>query len=611
MTASALDIETLVLSAHTALDAGDSSRAEALCRQALAHAPRHARALELIGALEMDQRRFGEAVPVFELLCSVEPDQSAHWFNLANSLREVGDADRSLEAFASAAARGERSADFYYNLGLTHMARGDFAAAKAILEDALKLEPGDAEILHRYVLSCYECMQFERALAALDNWIPPAIAPPETVAAIAQVLLNLGEDSRAQTLIGNVMRGNPTPGALLIQVQIFERTNRITEAAALLDQIASLPEVKSMGSDLLRVSAKIAQRRSDHALAIELYRQALADYSQLHDRHFILFSLAESLHALERYDETVMTLLDAHRSQAAFIRRSRPIAGLRGTPQMAVTEFTCDPADVATWDHTGAPPAADSPIFVVAFPRSGTTLLELTLDAHPLLRSMDEQPFVQNALEDILAKGITYPERLGALTPANLDELRARYYDRVRKKVQLDPGQRIVDKNPLNILRLPVIRRVFPNAPILLIVRHPCDVILSCFMQHFRAPDFAMLCSEMPSLTLGYRKTFDFWYDQAALLNPRVLEVRYESFVSEFGVQVRRIAEFLELPWDPAMLEPGERARSKGYISTPSYSQVVQPVTQKAVGRWHAYRKYLEPALPVLAPYLQRWGYDG
>jgi tetratricopeptide (TPR) repeat protein len=523
----------------------------------------------------------------------------------------VGDADQSLKAFASAAARGERSADFYYNLGLTHMARGDFEAAKAVLEDALKLEPGDAEILHRYVLSCYECMQFERALAALDNWTPPAIAPPETVAAIAQVLLNLGEDSRAETLIGSVMRGDPNASALLIQVQIFERTNRVAEAAALLDQVASLPEAKSMGSDLLRVSAKIAQRRSDHALAIELYRQALTDYAQLHDRHFILFSLAESLHALERYDETVLTLLDAHRSQAAFIRRSRPIAGLRGTPDMAVTEFSCDPADVATWDHTGAPPAAHSPMFVVAFPRSGTTLLELTLDAHPLLRSMDEQPFVQNALEDILAKGITYPERLGALTPADLDELRARYYERVRKKVQLDPGQRIVDKNPLNILRLPVIRRVFPNSPILLIVRHPCDVILSCFMQHFRAPDFAMLCSEMPSLTLGYRKTFDFWYDQVALLNPRVLEVRYESFVSDFGVQVRRIAEFLELPWDPAMLEPGEHARSKGYISTPSYSQVVQPVTQKAVGRWHAYRKYLEPALPVLEPYLRRWGYDG
>ncbi|HEV7613014.1 MAG TPA: sulfotransferase [Steroidobacteraceae bacterium] len=611
MTASALDIEGLVLSAHAALDAGDSSQAEALCRQALALAPRHARALELIGALEMEQRRFGEAVPVFELLCTVEPDQSAHWFNFANSLREVGDADRSLEAFACAAARGERSADFYYNLGLTHMARGDFAAAKAVLEDALKLEPGDAEILHRYVLSCYECMQFERALAALDNWTPSATAPAETVAAIAQVLLNLGEDSRAESLIRSAICGNQNAGALLVQVQIFERTNRVAEAAALLERVASLPEAQSMGSDFLRVSAKIAQRRSDHALAIELYRRALADYSQLHDRHFILFSLAESLHALERYDETVLTLLDAHRSQAAFIRRSRPIAGLRGTPEMAVTEFSCDPADIAIWDHTGAPPAVHSPIFVVGFPRSGTTLLELTLDAHPMLRSMDEQPFVQNALEDILAKGITYPERLGALTRADLDELRARYYERVRKKAPLDQGQRVVDKNPLNILRLPVIRRVFPNSPILLIVRHPCDVILSCFMQHFRAPDFAMLCSEMPSLTLGYRKTFDFWYDQAALLSPRVLEVRYESFVSDFGIQVRRIAEFLELPWDSAMLEPAERARSKGYISTPSYSQVVQPVTQKAVGRWHAYRKYLEPALPVLAPYLQRWGYDG
>jgi hypothetical protein len=176
--------------------------------------------------------------------------------------------------------------------------------------------------------------------------------------------------------------------------------------------------------------------------------------------------------------------------------------------------------------------------------------------------------------------------------------------------VELEPGQRLIDKNPLNILRLAVIRRVFPNSPILLAVRHPCDVILSCYMQHFRAPDFAMLCADMPSLTLGYRKTFDFWYEQVAMLSPRVLEVRYESFVADFPAEVRRVAEFLKLPWNPAMLEPALRARAKGYISTPSYSQVVQPVNTKSVGRWQAYRQYLEPALPVLEPYLKRWGYD-
>jgi hypothetical protein len=223
---------------------------------------------------------------------------------------------------------------------------------------------------------------------------------------------------------------------------------------------------------------------------------------------------------------------------------------------------------------------------------------------------MDEQPFVQNALEDVLARGAKYPEQLARLSAADLDEIRRRYWERARRKVHLEPGQRLVDKNPLNILRLPVMRRLFPNAPIVLAVRHPCDVILSCYMQHFRAPDFALLCSEMPALTLGYRKTFDFWYEHVELLAPRVLEVRYETFVSDFPAEVRRIADFLELPWDPAMLAPAERARAKGYISTPSYSQVVQPVHAKAVGRWQSYREYLAPALPLLEPYLKRWGYE-
>jgi hypothetical protein len=128
-------------------------------------------------------------------------------------------------------------------------------------------------------------------------------------------------------------------------------------------------------------------------------------------------------------------------------------------------------------------------------------------------------------------------------------------------------------------------------------------------MQHFRAPDFALMCADLPSLTLGYRKTFDFWYDEAALLQPKSLEVRYESFVADIGSEVKRIVEFLELPWDDAMLKPADRAHAKGFISTPSYSQVVQPVNQKAVGKWLVYRKYLEPALPIVEPYLTRWNY--
>jgi hypothetical protein len=135
-------------------------------------------------------------------------------------------------------------------------------------------------------------------------------------------------------------------------------------------------------------------------------------------------------------------------------------------------------------------------------------------------------------------------------------------------------------------------------------------VLLSCYMQHFRAPDFALLCRSLETLAAGYRREFDFWYEQASLLRPAVREIRYETFVADFERETRDLLQFLEVPWHDATLQPAQRARAKGYISTPSYSQVVQPVSGRSVGRWKGYARYLEAALPQVAPYLSRWSYE-
>jgi hypothetical protein len=198
---------------------------------------------------------------------------------------------------------------------------------------------------------------------------------------------------------------------------------------------------------------------------------------------------------------------------------------------------------------------------------------------------------------------------MAGATGQQLERARARYWELVHRKVALEPGQRLIDKNPLNILRLPAIRRLFPNSPILHAYRHPCDVILSCYMQHFRAPEFALMCRDLPTLALGFRRAVDFWYQQAALLRPPVREVRYETFVADFENEVRGIAAFLGLTWDDAMLAPAEHARAKGFISTPSYSQVIQPVHSRSIGRWKAYEGHFEPVIALIQPCLERWGY--
>jgi hypothetical protein len=451
----------------------------------------------------------------------------------------------------------------------------------------------------------------DEALSAIESW--PQFDPltPELMTQIALLLLNLGEPRRAAEAAMRAREIAPLSAETALKlVQVQERTNQLAAARQALDELRSDPRSSSLGSDLTLARAQLAQRESQHEQACELFRECLEGTPEPHRRHYHLFPLAKSLDALKRYDEAFTTLVDAHRSQVALLQRTAPEVSARRTPPMHITRFGCDPADVANWDDTGAPSAEASPVFIVAFPRSGTTLLEQTLDAHPALKTMDEQPYLQNAIDVLLAHKVGYPGKLATASAQHLEQARAKYWELTRRKVELAPGQRLLDKNPLNLLRLPAIRRLFPHSLIVLAYRHPCDVIMSCFMQHFRAPEFALMCRDLPTLALGFRRAFDFWYQQESMLRPAVHEIRYETFVADFEAQVRAVSEFLGLPWHDAMLAPAEHARSKGFISTPSYSQVIQPVHSRSVGRWKPYEQHFAQAIAQLEPYLVRWGYS-
>ncbi len=604
-----VDADSWVAEAARLYSVGQHAAAEGACRSALALDLKHVAAKAFLGAVLLAQDRFGEAEVIFAELATLVPGEPSYWMNLGTARRGLGRFDAALTAYSQAAELGQRDAVFYYNVGLAHLDRSDFKSARAVLDAARALAPQDAEIRLRYAQACYRSLASDDALAALADWRSLSAIGPAALAQIGQLLVNLGDQSQGQAALTAALVDPSADAAVLVTgVETFERLNRLNEAQALLARIESAPRTASVAADLLVVRGKLAQRAGDHETAVRLYSQSLQATEDHALRHRKLFPLAQSLDALGRFPEAWATLSAAHASQLDYLRRADPSLALGGPPAMHITQFGCDPVDVAAW-RDNAPGVEDSPVFVVAFPRSGTTLLELTLDAHPSLQSMDEQPFIQDALQEICDFSVDYPARLAELSPSQVAELRARYWRRVAKKVNLNPETRLVDKNPLNILRLPVIRRLFPNAPILLCLRHPCDVMLSCYMQLFRAPDFALLCNSLPSITRGYERTMDFWVRQATILTPRVHELKYESFVENFESELRRVMAFLELPWDDRVLSPAAHARDKGYISTPSYAQVVRPVSNKSVGRWRNYERAFAPLLPALRAPLERWGY--
>jgi tetratricopeptide (TPR) repeat protein len=611
MTTHAADPDMLVKAATSLYQSGQFDAAASCCRKALKVRPAHLGALNLLGVSLNAQGQHARSSEIFAELTRRQPQQVDHWMNLGTALLAQRRHDAALAAYAQAGALGEASADFFYNVGLVHLEMGNFEAARAVLGDAIRLAPDDPDICYQYAVCCDETMHHADAIAALRRWPEMRGLRTDLLAKIALLLMKLGELDRAEGALERAARDpQPDPESLLRMIQVQERTNRLAEARSALARLKADPRSRTLGTDLKVTEARLADREGRHQHAHDLYVEVLADTPELHLRHNHLFPLAKLMDALGRCDEAFAALEDAHRSQVAYLKLTMPNAANRQAPPFRLADLGCDPSDVAAWDQTGAPSPEDSPVFIVGFPRSGTTLLEQTLDAHPSLASMDETWFLHETIDRMVAGGHRYPDRLSALTVAEMDELRGLYWNRVRNRIDLASGQRLVDKNPLNLLALPAVRRLFPNSRILLAVRHPCDVILSCFMQHFGAPDFVLLCRDLRSLAAAYRRAFDSWFRQAGVLEPTVREVRYEKFVGDFETQVRGVAEFLGLAWTDAMLEPARHAERKGYISAPSYTQVIQPIYARSVGRWKCYEKHFAPVLPQLQPYFERWGYS-
>ena len=166
-----------------------------------------------------------------------------------------------------------------------------------------------------------------------------------------------------------------------------------------------------------------------------------------------------------------------------------------------------------------------------------------------------------------------------------------------------------VDKLPLNIEYLPLIHRLFPEAHIIFSCRHPCDVVLSNFMQYYRLNDAMANFFTIEDSARLYGQVMGLWLRCTELLPLNFHTLRYESLVSDFDAEVRDLFAFLEIDWDDAVLDFHHHAVNRNIISTPSYEQVTQPIHTRATQRWHGYRPQLEPILAELGPFIEKFGY--
>jgi Flp pilus assembly protein TadD len=259
-------------------------------------------------------------------------------------------------------------------------------------------------------------------------------------------------------------------------------------------------------------------------------------------------------------------------------------------------------------DGVALPDGVGGHVFLLGFPRSGTTLLEQVLASHPDVEALEERETLADALRAFLAT----PEDLDRLAQANeadLDALRAAYWARVRAEGARIDGKVFVDKHPLNTLKLPLIAKLFPDAKILFARRDPRDVVLSCYRRRFAMSGSAYQLLTLPGVAAYYDAAMQIAQRLEPALGPRTLVVRHEALIAGFDAVVGEVCAFLGLGWTEALRGFSERTKDRG-IATPSGAQLAGGLSAEGVGQWRRYRQQMAPALPRLSPWVERFGYD-
>ena len=250
------------------------------------------------------------------------------------------------------------------------------------------------------------------------------------------------------------------------------------------------------------------------------------------------------------------------------------------------------------------------PVFMIGFPRSGTTLLDTILRSHPMINVIEEKSSVKklvNSLSKLTNKSF---EKMNDIKDENIKEIRKTYFENLFSHINEDKQKVYIDKLPLNIVYIAEILRIFPQAKFIISLRHPCDCVLSCYMQNFKLNESMSNFLNLKDTAVTYDLIMKLLKIYKLKFHFNFFEIKYEKLISNFNDEIKNLLDFLELPWDNSVVEYQKTARKRERIFTPSYDQVIKPLYSKSAGRWIKYKNKLSDVYPILEPWIKEFNYE-
>jgi tetratricopeptide (TPR) repeat protein len=526
-----------------------------------------------------------------------------------NAALSTGNVEQAIRLAGDAIAAGVEHPLFYNLAASLHEDRHDYAQAIELLQRGLQLAPNDLNMLTALGLCLNKVRRADAALGAFDKVLEtqPDFAPAHYGKGVA--LLYGGDIDGARSAFeraAGLLPGYAEPigslAALEVRLGDARSGRSLAERALAMD-----PRLVSARSALAACELEAGALETAEVLA----RKLLDDRAVTgEDRSAVGITLGDALDRQGRHDEAFVAYETAKSISRQINAGEFERPGAETYPAYLDRLFDAF-SDLLPGEWRPAPAREDSGAaghaFVMGFARSGTTLLETALATHPAIVSLDESNALKKAGEET-----TGVEAMRAL--AGLDETRAMrwrriYWDRVAELGVDVAGKVFVDKNPFASLQLPLIAALFPRAKVLFALRDPRDVVLSCFRRSFTISAGTFQFTTLEGAARFYDRLMKLAMLYREKLPLDLHEVRYELLCRDFETEARSAAEFLEVEWTPEMKNFAATARNRP-SRTPSARQLARGLYSGA-GQWRPYARQLEPVMPILEPWLERFGYAG
>ena len=384
---------------------------------------------------------------------------------------------------------------------------------------------------------------------------------------------------------------------------LLERENRLDEAENWTGKALQLNPANETAQ---MTRATLDRRNGKYAQAAQELRSLIPETSNPINCSIVWNQLGQCLEGQQEWDEAFSAFSESNRILQMYHKGARPDPRSPHSLQtLARIQAWLEESPVAGWKESAAQDTGGI-AFLVGFPRSGTTLLDRMLSAHSDIEVLEEK-----SLFSFLHQDWSEPGTLEALTDINdarIADAREIYRKEMSGHRRQPERSLVIDKLPLNLAYLFLIHRLFPNAPVIFLQRHPMDVCISCYFQAFELEASMAYFLDIQQTAQYYDAVMQVAALSMEQVGNPLFKLRYEDLVAGPKEQLTELLGFLALEKQDSMLEYRPQGGSEA-SNTPSYQQVSQPLHSRSIGKWRHYEKQLEPGLSILKPWVERFGY--